>query len=119
MQVTIYFNPRCAKSRAALKILQDKGLSPKVVDYLAHPPNAAEIERLLAVMGREPRALMRLDEPLYRALGLANAQLTRGQLVTALAANPLLLQRPIVVVEDDQGSRAALGRPPKKVLEIL
>ena len=119
MQVTIYFNPRCAKSRATLKLLQDKGISPTVVDYLARPPGAAEIERLLTIMRREPRALMRLDEPLYRALGLANAQLTRKQLVTALAGNPLLLQRPIVVVEDDKGVRAALGRPPKKVLEIL
>jgi arsenate reductase (glutaredoxin) len=119
MQVTIYFNPRCAKSRAALKLLQDKNISPKVVDYLAQPPSAAELERLLTVMGREPRALMRLDEPLYRELGLANAQLTRKQLVTALAGNPQLLQRPIVVVEDDKGARAALGRPPKKVLDIL
>ncbi len=119
MQVTIYFNPRCSKSRAALKLLQDRGISPRVVDYLAHPPAAAEIEHLLALMGREPRAIMRLDDPLYRALGLANAQLTRGQLVTALAGNPLLLERPIIVVEDDKGSRAALCRPPKKVLEIL
>lgn len=119
MQVTIYFDPRCSKSRAALKLLQDKGISPKVVDYLAQPPTAAEIERLLTVMGREPRAIMRLDEALYRELGLANAQLSRAELVKALAGNPLLLQRPIVVVEDENGARAALGRPPKKVLDIL
>ncbi|HEY6893143.1 MAG TPA: arsenate reductase (glutaredoxin) [Rhodanobacteraceae bacterium] len=114
-QPTIYHNPRCSKSRATLDLIVARGFSPRVVEYLANPPSVAEIERLLAALGLEPRELMRKDEDEYRALGLADPKLSREQLVAAIAANPRLLQRPIVVY----GSKAAIGRPPEAVLAIL
>ena len=114
-QPTIYHNPRCTKSRATLDLLVARGFSPRVIEYLASPPSVAEVERLLAMLGLEPRELMRKDEDEYRALGLADPGLTHDQLVSAIAANPRLLQRPIVVV----GNRAAIGRPPEAVLAIL
>jgi arsenate reductase len=115
MQPTIYHNPRCSKSRATLELLTSRGFSPRIVAYLETPPTSAEIESLLAMLGVEPRELMRTDEDDYSALGLADPKLTREQLVAAVAAHPRLLQRPIVVA----GSRAAIGRPPEAVLAIL
>jgi arsenate reductase len=115
MQPTIYHNPRCSKSRATLELLTSRGFSPRVVAYLETPPTSAEIESLLAMLAVEPRELMRKDEDEYSALGLADPELTRKQLVAAIAAHPRLLQRPIVVA----GSRAAIGRPPEAVLAIL
>jgi arsenate reductase len=115
MQPTIYHNPRCSKSRATLDLLTARGYAPRVIAYLQTPPTSAEIESLLAMLGVEPRELVREDEEEYAALGLADPQLTRKQLVDAIAAHPRLLQRPIVVA----GSRAAIGRPPEAVLAIL
>jgi arsenate reductase len=114
-QPTIYHNPRCSKSRATLDLLVARGFSPRVIEYLANPPSVAEVERLLAMLGLEPRALMRKDEDDYRDLGLADPNLTHEQLVAAIVANPRVLQRPIVVL----GSKAAIGRPPEAVLSIL
>jgi arsenate reductase (glutaredoxin) len=114
-QPTIYHNPRCSKSRATLELLVARGFTPRVIDYLSSPPSVAEVERLLAMLGLEPRALMRTDEDEYRTLGLAHPGLTREQLVAAIASHPRLLQRPIVVV----GGKAAIGRPPEAVLAIL
>lgn len=114
-QPTIYHNPRCSKSRATLALLTERGFAPRMVDYIANPPSNAEVERLLAMLGIEPRALMRRDEDEYTALGLADPALTRRQLVAAIAAHPRLLQRPIVIV----GGKAAIGRPPEAVLAIL
>jgi arsenate reductase len=114
-QPTIYHNPRCSKSRATLELLVARGFSPRVIEYLSSPPSVAEVERLLAMLGLEPRELMRTDEEAYRDLGLADPGLTREQLVSAIAANPRLLQRPIVVA----GAKAAIGRPPEAVLAIL
>ena len=114
-QPTIYHNPRCSKSRATLELIVARGFSPRVIDYLSSPPSVAEIERLLAMLGFEPRELMRKDEDEYRALGLADPALTHDQLAAAIAANPRLMQRPIVVV----ANKAAIGRPPEAVLAIL
>jgi arsenate reductase len=114
-QPTIYHNPRCSKSRATLDLILARGFSPRVIEYLSSPPSIAEVERLLAMLGLEPRELMRKEEDEYRDLGLADPGLTHEQLVAAIAANPRLLQRPIVVV----GGKAAIGRPPEAVLAIL
>jgi arsenate reductase len=115
LQPTIYHNPRCSKSRAALALLTARGFSPRVVDYLETPPTPEEIEHLLELLGMEPRALMRTDEAEYAGLGLADPACTRAELVAAIARHPRLLQRPIVVF----GGKAALGRPPESVLAIL
>ena len=114
-QPTIYHNPRCSKSRATLELLVARGFSPRVIEYLSSPPSVAEVERLLAMLDIEPRELLRTDEDDYRDLGLADPRLRSDQLVAAIAANPRLMQRPIVVM----GSKAAIGRPPEAVLAIL
>jgi arsenate reductase (glutaredoxin) len=114
-QPTIYHNRRCSKSRATLELLTARGFSPRVIHYLENPPTAAEIEQLLAMLGAEPRELMRRDEAVYAELGLADPKWTRKQLVAAIAKHPRLLQRPIVVSD----GKAAIGRPPEAVLAIL
>jgi arsenate reductase (glutaredoxin) len=114
-QTTIYHNPRCSKSRATLELLKSRGIEPRVVDYIATPPPADEIESLLKKLGAEPRDVMRKDEDEYTALELGDTTLSRDALIAAIAAHPRLLQRPIVVV----GNKAAIGRPPEAVLAIL
>jgi arsenate reductase len=114
-QPTIYHNPRCSKSRATLELLTARGFEPRIVPYLESPPSAAEIEALLDKLGVEPRAILRTEEDEYAALGLADPNRTRSELIAAIASHPRLLQRPIVVC----GAKAALGRPPENVLGIL
>lgn len=114
-QVTIFHNPRCSKSRETLQLLEARGLQPQVVEYLDTPPTPEEISIILDQLGVQPRALMRSSEAEYRELGLNDPALTRQQLIQAMADHPRLIQRPIVLSE----GRAALGRPPQSVLEIL
>jgi len=115
MLVTIYHNPKCAKSRATLQLLKKRGIEPRVVEYLKTPPSKAELEQLLGLLGMEPRALLRTKEPEYKQAGLADAKLSRAALVRAMHEHPKLIERPIVVA----GKKAALGRPPENVLKIL
>ena len=115
MAVTIYHNPRCSKSRCALQLLRDRGVEPKIVEYLKTPPSADEIAALLAKLGMEPRALMRVKEAAYREAGMADESLSRRALLDLMAENPIVIERPIVV----NGARAALARPPESVLSIL
>lgn len=116
MAAILYHNPRCSKCRQTLALLQDKGLKPLIVDYLKTPPDAATLSDILNKLGMEPRELMRRKEAAYGALGLDNPELTRDALILAMVENPILIERPILVVD---GKRAALGRPPEQVLEIL
>jgi arsenate reductase len=113
--VTLYYNPRCSKSREALRLLQEKGVEPQLVDYLRNPPDIRQIDRILGLLGLEPRELMRRDETEYAAHHLDNSALTRDQLVQAMVDHPVLIQRPIALKND----RAVLARPPERVLEIL
>ncbi|AFU98317.1 arsenate reductase (glutaredoxin) [Simiduia agarivorans] len=113
--VKIYHNPRCSKSRETLALLEAKGLTPEVVKYLDTPPTVAELKRLLKALGIGPRDLLRTGEDDYKALNLANPALSDTALVEAMVAHPKLIQRPIVV----NGDKAALGRPPAAVLDIL
>lgn len=115
MSTTIYHNPRCSKSRATLELLHDRKLDTHIVEYLDTPPSREELERLLALLGLEPRQLMRTGESEYAELGLDDESLSRDALIEAMVAHPKLIERPIVV----HNGRAALGRPPEKVLEIL
>jgi arsenate reductase len=113
--VTIYHNPRCSKSRATLALLEEKGVAPKVVEYLTTPPSKAEMKRILKGLGMEPRDLMRRKEAPYAELGLDNPRLGRDDLIDAMLANPILLERPVVAKD----GKYALGRPPENVLGIL
>ena len=115
MTVTIYHNPRCSKSRETLKLLEDRGIQPRIVEYLKTPPSATELKRILGLLGASPRELMRTKEDEYKTLGLRDVD-SDAQLIAAMHENPVLIERPIVVVDD---SRAALGRPPENVLKIL
>ena len=115
MAVKILHNPRCSKSRQTLQLLRDRGIEPEIVEYLKTPPSAAEIGRILERLGKQPREVMRTKEAVYAELGLADSALDRATLIAAIADNPILLERPIVI----NGERAALGRPPESVLTIL
>ena len=115
MTVTIWHNPRCTKSRETLALLEKKGVTPTIREYLKQPPTRAEIETLLDQLGGDATALVRDGEAEFKALGKKKAELTHADIVKAIAAHPVLLQRPIVV----KGKRAAIGRPPEAVLAIL
>ncbi len=115
MTVTIYHNPRCSKSRATVKLLEERGIAFETIEYLKTPPDAETLDGLLDMLGMEPRDLMRRKEAPYRENGLDDRGLGRGALIAAMIANPILIERPIVVA----GGKAALGRPPEAVLEIL
>jgi len=115
MTVRILHNPRCSKSRATLALLQDKGFEPEIILYLETPPNVKELEEICELLNLSPRELIRSSEMEYRELRLDDASLSGQQLLQALQKHPRLLQRPIVL---SQG-KAAIGRPPEAVLEIL
>ncbi|MGP0170748.1 arsenate reductase (glutaredoxin) [Pseudomonas sp. NCHU5208] len=113
--LTLYHNPRCSKSRGALELLEARGLQPKVVRYLETPPSAAELRDLLGKLGIGARQLLRSGEDEYKALGLADTNLSEAQLIEAMVQQPKLIERPILVA----GDKAVIGRPPEKVLELL
>jgi len=112
---TIYHNPRCSKSRETLQLLESRGIKPDVVLYLETPPDAQTLKSLLKKLGLKPRELMRQKETEYKEMGLQDPSLSDEQLIDAMVKCPKLIERPIVV----QGKKAALGRPPENVLEIL
>ena len=113
--LALYHNPRCSKSRQALALLRERGVEPELVEYLQHPPSAAELKRLLGWLGMQPAELARTGEKTWRELGLAGA--APGAVLRALAAHPILIERPIAV--DAGRGRAVVGRPPERVLELL
>ncbi|MEM9659237.1 MAG: arsenate reductase (glutaredoxin) [Planctomycetota bacterium] len=113
-QVMIWHNPRCSKSRATMALLREHGIEPEVVRYLEDTPSAKAIERVLETLGVPPRLLMRTKETKYRQMGLAEEQSDEA-LIAAMVANPVLIERPIVIC----GKRAAIGRPPENALKAL
>ncbi len=115
MTVEIYHNPRCSKSRQTLQLLEENGVSPDVTEYLKTPPDMAELKKILAMLGMEPRDLMRKKEAEYKQAGLDNPDLTREQLMQEMIDHPKLIERPIVI----SNGKAAIGRPPERVLDIL
>ena len=115
MTVKILHNPRCSKSRATLNLLRDQGIEPEIVDYLETPPSAAEFESILSKLNLGPRDVIRRGEKVYKELELADDNLSDTALITAMVGNPILIERPIVI----KGDKAALGRPPENVLEIV
>jgi arsenate reductase len=110
----IYHNPRCGKSRAALGLLTERGLAPRVVEYLKTPPTRDELARIVARLGIPAAQLVRQAEEIYKTR-YAGKRLTEAQWLDALAADPILIERPIVV----RGERAVVWRPPERVLELL
>jgi len=115
MTITIWHNPRCGKSRQTLELLKSKGIDPAIREYLKQPTSKAEVEKLIELVGGDVKDLIRDGEPEFKKLGKKKADLTRADVAKAIAAHPILLQRPVVV----SGKRAALGRPPEAVLSLL
>jgi len=115
MQVKIYHNPRCSKSRQTLQLLQEHAIEPEVVEYLETPPDKTTLRKILKQLGLSPRDLIRRKENEYKENQLDDPSLTDDQLIDAMVKYPKLIERPIVVT--DKG--AVIGRPPEKVLEVL
>jgi len=114
MSVTIYHNPRCSKSRATLALLQEHGITPEIIEYLKTPPSEAELDRILTMLGKEPEAVMRKGEAAFKA-HIQGKSLSRAETIARMVANPIVIERPIVV----NGDKAAIGRPPENVLSLL
>jgi len=115
MSLTIYHNPNCTTSRNVLRLLQESGKAPEVIEYLKTPPSRAQMKALLTAMGMTPRDILRRSGTPYDALGLDNPALTDDEILDALEAHPILMQRPIVA--SDKGVR--LCRPLERVHEIV
>ena len=112
---TLYHNPRCSKSRAALALLRERGVEPDIVLYLDNPPDAAALKAIAGMLGCSIGDLVRTGEALYRDLGLKDKPPSEAALFDIVAAHPQLLQRPIVIHD----GKAAVGRPPENVLSVL
>jgi arsenate reductase len=115
MTITIWHNPRCGKSRQTLELLQKKGVTPAIREYLKQPPSKAEVDSLIAMVGGDASELIRDGEAEFKTLKKKKSQMTKTDIAQAIAAHPILLQRPIVVA----GKKAAIGRPPEAVLALL
>jgi len=115
MPVTIYHNPQCSKSRQTLKLLEERGVEPTIIEYLKEPPTEPELKRVLKLLGLKPRELLRKKEAEYKKAELDKPDLSDAEIVCAMVKYPRLIERPIVV----SGTKAALGRPPENVLKIL
>ena len=114
-KTTLFHNPRCSKSRQTLELLQSRGVEPTIIEYLKTPPTEEELDKILNMLGLEPRQLMRTKEAEYAENNLGDESLTRQQLIQTMVKYPKLIERPILI----NNNKAALGRPPEDVLEIL
>jgi len=111
--VIIYHNPRCSKSRQTLELIREQGVEPEIIEYLKQPLKVQELQNLLNLLKISASELVRSKESLFKELKLDDAN--ENEMLAAMAANPVLIERPIVV----NGKRACIGRPPENVLEIL
>ena len=115
MSVTIWHNPRCSKSRQTLELIRSKGIEPEIVEYLKSPPSREELTEVVQMLAIAPADLMRTGEKVYHELLLAERPLGDDELIAAMVANPVLIERPVVIAN----GKAAIGRPPEAVLKIL
>jgi len=115
MSYLVYHNPRCRKSREALKILEEKGIEPEVHEYLKEPLSAAELKKLSGLLGLAPEEFMRTGEKEYKEY-VKGRNLNEKQLFEMMEEFPILMERPIVVKDRKQ---AVVGRPPERVLELV
>ena len=115
MSVTIYHNPKCSKSRQTLDLLVKQGIKPVLNEYLKVPPTVEKIKEILSKLGYAPRDLMRKKEDAYTKYNLDNPSLSDDDLIKFMVKHPILIERPIVLANE----KAAIGRPPEQVLEIL
>jgi len=114
MSVTIYHNPRCSKSRTTLALLHERGIDVDIIEYLNAPPSNTELVRILGMLNKTPAELMRKGEDEYKQ-HFAGKNLSEAETIERMVLHPKVIERPIVV----NGDKAAIGRPPESVLEIL
>lgn len=112
--ITLWHNPRCAKSREALRLLEDRGAQVRVRRYLEEPPTEEELRHLLRTLGIGAKDLLRTKEARFREAGLS-ADDPEDRLIAAMVSHPILIERPIAIRHD----LAAVGRPPERVLNVL
>ena len=115
MEITIYHNPRCSKSRATLALLEEHGHSPEIIEYLETPPEADRLAGILDMLGVTALQLLRRGEQAFEDLDLGRADVSDEEIIAAMVSHPKLIERPIVVCN----GKARIGRPPESVLEIL
>ncbi len=115
MKVKMYHNPKCSKSRQTLSLLMEKGIEPEIIEYLKTPPDADELKTILHMLDRTPREIMRIKESVYKEKNLDDESLDESTLISAMVSDPILIERPIVIAN----GKAAIGRPPENVLDIL
>ena len=115
MEITLYHNPRCSKSRLALELLKENSVDVNVVEYLKTPPTHQQLDSILRGLDISPRELIRKSQAEYKELNLDREDLSRDQLIDAMIKNPILIERPILVAGDE----IAIGRPPENILSIL
>lgn len=115
MEIIIYHNPRCSKSRQTLELIRERDIEPIVIEYLETPPTHQQLDSILRGLEMEPRDLMRKREPEYSDLNLSDDSKGRDELIEIMIASPKLIERPIVVAGDE----IVIGRPPEAVLGIL
>ena len=114
MDVTLYHNPRCSKSRETLELLRARGLEPTIIEYLKTPPTAETLRTLLKALGLDARQLVRDKEAAFAECGLEGVT-DEARIIAALVDHPVLIERPIVVC----GTRAVLGRPPSNIEKLF
>lgn len=112
----LWHNPRCSKSRATKQLLDERGVDYQERHYVTDAPTAAELDAVLTALGRQPWEIARLDEPIARELDLRSWPHERDRWIAVMVEHPILVERPIVIADD---GRAALGRPPESVLDLL
>ncbi|GAA3975068.1 arsenate reductase (glutaredoxin) [Allohahella marinimesophila] len=115
MDITIYHNPACSKSRETLKLMLNAGIEPTVIDYMKNPPDEATLASLVEQMGISVKDLMRQNEELFKTLGLGSDATSDEDRLTAMAEHPKLINRPVVVAL----AGAKICRPPELVLELI
>lgn len=113
--ITLYHNPRCSKSRQTLQLLQDNNQEIDIIEYLKTPLDKEQLKALISLLGCSVRDIIRKSEADYKDNNLKNPELSDEELLDAMVKMPKLMQRPIAV----NGSKAAIGRPPENVLEII
>ena len=113
--ITLYHYSRCSKSRAALALIEERGIQAHIVNYIDTPLNTEQLTTLLAQLGLSARELMRKGEAVYKDMQLDNPDLSEAELIHAMTQAPILMERPVLVVDQ----RAAIGRPIDNLIEIL
>jgi len=116
MDITMFHNPKCTKSRETLKLLNEEGIEPDIINYLTDPPTQKELSAILKKLGMTPKELIRFKEPVADKLRIKSSDnRPDAEWLKLMVENPILIERPIVIASQ----KAVIGRPPEKVLDLI